>query len=165
MNIFAVHPDPRVSAQMLCDKHVVKMPLESAQMLCTALDRHGVQLPYIADGGWAYRPCYQKHPCTLWAGDTRANYKWLTHHALEMCEEYTRRYSKRGKWQSVIERAAEMADLIPDGRLTTHATAMPEEAKDSRCPHRSYRSYYRQHKGDIATWKHTQTPRWFWRTT
>ena len=34
MNIFALAKSPEVSAQMACDKHVVKMILESAQMLC-----------------------------------------------------------------------------------------------------------------------------------
>ena len=145
MNIFAVHPDPRVSAQALCDKHVVKMPLESAQMLCTALDRHGADAMYKA--------CFKKHPCTIWAGDTRANYVWLCEHALEMCEEYTRRYGKRGKWQSVIEDAASKAHMIPDGPLTPHAQAMPEDVKDSRCSHYAYRSYYRRYKSPIATWK------------
>ena len=32
MNIFVLDKDPIISAQMQCDKHIVKMPLESAQM-------------------------------------------------------------------------------------------------------------------------------------
>ena len=36
MNIFYVDRDPVKAAQMMCDKHIVKMILESAQMLCTA---------------------------------------------------------------------------------------------------------------------------------
>ena len=33
MNIFVTDPDPVVSAQCLPDRHVVKMPLETCQML------------------------------------------------------------------------------------------------------------------------------------
>ena len=36
MNIFYLDRDPVIAAQMMCDKHVVKMILESAQMLSTA---------------------------------------------------------------------------------------------------------------------------------
>ena len=36
MNIFYLHEDPREASQMMCDKHNVKMIVESAQMLSTA---------------------------------------------------------------------------------------------------------------------------------
>ena len=36
MNIFYLHPDPTIAAQMMCDKHVLKMVLETAQLLSTA---------------------------------------------------------------------------------------------------------------------------------
>ena len=35
MNIFILDEDPLLAAQAQCDKHVVKMVLESAQMLST----------------------------------------------------------------------------------------------------------------------------------
>ena len=37
MNIFAINENPIVAAQEQCDKHVVKMIVESAQMLSTCL--------------------------------------------------------------------------------------------------------------------------------
>ena len=48
MNIFVLHKDPTVAAQMLCDKHVPKMIVESAQMLSTVhrmLDGEPVKRP------------------------------------------------------------------------------------------------------------------------
>ena len=36
MNIFVLDNDPIVAAQSVCNKHVVKMILESGQMLSTA---------------------------------------------------------------------------------------------------------------------------------
>ena len=33
MNIFVTDPNPRICAQVLPDKHIVKMPLECCQML------------------------------------------------------------------------------------------------------------------------------------
>ena len=79
MNRFIVDHEPDTIAQALCDQHVVKMPLEEAQMLCTALWHHR---PEYAERRGLYKPVHQKHPCTLWAMETNANYRfaWLTPH-------------------------------------------------------------------------------------
>ena len=84
MNIFAVDQDPKISAQQLCDKHVVKMILESAQMLCAVYD----------NGTAPYKRAFYNHPCTIWARETEQNYEWLLNHAYAMCQEYTRRDGK-----------------------------------------------------------------------
>ena len=65
MNIFVLHRDPKIAAQMSCDKHVVKMILETAQMLSSAAR---------AKGAWApYKQTHKKHPCTLWSGGSGAH--------------------------------------------------------------------------------------------
>ena len=96
MNIFFVDNNPETAARMLCDKHIVKMPLESAQMLSSVWHRYGhgdkVQ----------YKESFKNHPMTIWAGDSYENYIWLRKHALELCFEYTRRYGKVHKCQQVI---------------------------------------------------------------
>lgn len=153
MNIFAVRPSPEEAARDLCDKHVVKMPLETAQMLCTALARHGVT-------DTPYKPCFQNHPCTKWAGDTMGNYIWLARHGLALCAEYTRRYGREHRCQAVIEWCRAAQDVIPWGDLTPHPQAMPEDTKRA-CPHHAYRMYYRRHKRHIATWKGVQPPTWW----
>lgn len=89
MNIFAVDPDPHVAAKMLCNKHVVKMVLESAQMLST-----------INRG--AYKRTHVNHPCTQWARRTRENYQWLADHAVALGAEYQHRYGKTHKSMRVI---------------------------------------------------------------
>ena len=93
MNIFVVHQDPKTSAQQLCDKHVVKMILESAQMLCSA----------YPNGDAPYKRAFYNHPCTIWARESQENYEWLLDHAYAMCQEYTRRYSKVHKSIHAIE--------------------------------------------------------------
>ncbi len=93
MNIFAVDKDPKISAQQLCDKHVVKMILESAQMLCAVYD----------NGTAPYKRAFYNHPCTIWARETEQNYEWLLNHAYAMCQEYTRRYGKVHKSIYAIE--------------------------------------------------------------
>ena len=69
MNIFYLDPDIQKCVELHCDKHVVKMPLETTQMLCTVHYRYGGDAPY--------KPVHAKHPCTLWAGNFYLNYRWL----------------------------------------------------------------------------------------
>jgi hypothetical protein len=90
MNIFYLHEDPRESAMMLCDKHVVKMILESAQMLSTA--------HRVLDGDEApqelYREAYKNHPSTKWVRSSMLAYAWAYNNWFWMCCEYRHRYQK-----------------------------------------------------------------------
>ena len=73
MNRFIIDYDVVSIAQSLCDQHIVKMPLEECQMLCTALWHHA---PEYAEENDLYKPVHQKHPCTLWAMHSRSNYEY-----------------------------------------------------------------------------------------
>ena len=152
MNIFAVNKDPKISAQQLCDKHVVKMILESAQMLCSA----------YPNGDAPYKRAFYNHPCTIWARESQENYEWLLDHAYAMCQEYTRRYGKVHKSIHAIEWCGKnQAKLeLPKKGLTKFAQAMPEQYKN-KCSVTAYRSYYNGEKAGFATWKKRETPKWF----
>ena len=152
MNIFVVDKDPKVAATMLCDKHVVKMIVETAQMLCTAANALGHQ-------DTPYRPTHKKHPCTLWTAESKANWDWLIEHGLEMCAEYTRRYGRRHKTQDVIEWCRNSGAGPRSGSLTPFRLAMPPQYKCSD-PVKSYRSYYIGEKARIAKWK-IRPPSWW----
>ena len=92
MNIFYVSKSPKEAAEFLPDKLIVKMPLESAQMLCTAHRIHSDEDWCDANG--IYKTAYKNHPCTIWARTTSDNYLWLYSHFIALCSEYTRRYGK-----------------------------------------------------------------------
>lgn len=144
MNIFILAGTPEESATMQCDKHVVKMVLESAQILCS---------PFAATDKAPYKRTHYNHPCSVWARKSEANYSWLVSHALALCEEYTRRYGKRHKSQDVIEWCALRIDELPfsEEGLTPFAQAMPHQFKDPD-PVVAYRAYYAQEKAYMATW-------------
>ena len=152
MNIFAVDKDPKISAQQLCDKHVVKMILESAQMLCSA----------YPNGDAPYKRAFYNHPCTIWARESQENYEWLLAHAYAMCQEYTRRYGKVHKSIYAIEWCGKnyIKLRLPRKGLTKFAQAMPEQYKN-KCSVTAYRSYYNGEKAGFATWKKRETPKWF----
>lgn len=86
MNIFVTSECPLKSAQVLDDKRVVKMVLESAQLLSTAL--------HLNNGEGPYKPTHIYHPCTIWTAASRDNYAWLLTHFLALCTEYNRRFDK-----------------------------------------------------------------------
>lgn len=150
MNIFVLDQNPVKAAVSQCDKHVVKMILETAQMLSTVLSDYGVDL--------GYKPTHRKHPCTLWTGMSRENFEWLTKHGMALSDEYTSRYGKVHKSQAIIEASKDHIEKIPSKGLTPFAQAMPEQFKDP-CAVKAYRSFYLGEKMSFATWKRNK-PNW-----
>ena len=88
MNIFALHRIPIMAAKMHSDKHVVKMVLETAQILATVHHIHG------NGANVKYKPTHAKHPCVVWAAASRANYQWLLDLGKQLAREYKMRYGK-----------------------------------------------------------------------
>ena len=134
MNIFVTDPDPVKSAEVLPDKHIVKMPLETCQMLsivCSDKWGHGYgQLhringePYKTEKG-----AFRNHPCTIWANESIINTWWLVAHGISLCAEYTHRY---GKVHSCEKTILEAGSIIPLHKPTTPSSftrAMPDEYK------------------------------------
>ena len=94
MNIFYLHSDPVKAAKVQYNKHVVKMILESAQMLCTAHHHYAELLDYDASY-IPYKKAHYNHPSTIWTRQNSRQYYWLFHHMLALGNEYTKRYSKK----------------------------------------------------------------------
>ena len=152
MNVFALHYDPRQAARWHCDAHVVKMVLETAQLLCTAHHLTGSTAPY--------RPTHAKHPCAVWARDSQANYLWLCELGLELCREYTARYGKTHATEAVLLHLAENVPSLPDRMMTPFAQAMPGEQKGHESVG-AYRRYYQTKRGGrLGTWRRNR-PEWW----
>jgi hypothetical protein len=155
MNIFFLDWDVEKSAQYHCDKHVVKMILETAQLLCSAhhmTDQVTDQVPY--------KLAHKNHPCSIWVRESLSNYLYLCELGLELCKEYTHRYGKRHKSQQVIEWCVTNKVKICDKGVTDPPKAMPEEYKVSDVI-QSYRNYYCGAKARFANWKNREIPVWF----
>ena len=97
MNIFFLDKTPSFSAQYLCDKHVPKMLLESAQMLSTAVQKYTDRIEEL------YKPAYPNHPMTIWVGDNRDNFTWALGNALWINNEYEYRSKKKHKSFKIIQ--------------------------------------------------------------
>tara|TARA_R100001591_G_scaffold115822_1_gene131939 strand:+ start:487 stop:1044 length:558 start_codon:yes stop_codon:yes gene_type:complete len=177
MNIFVVNKSPEESARSLCDKHIVKMVLESAQMISTAhrvldgwpCERRNPNGRLVKD--WMldderedliYRGHQPNHPCTIWTRQTTANYDWHCEHAMELSREYTRRYDKVHKVTPILEYLSRnQPENLPVGSLTPFAQAMPEVYKDPENAVIAYRNYYINTKARFAKWKMGNIPIWF----
>jgi hypothetical protein len=155
MNIFFLDNDVKKCAEYHCDKHVVKMILETAQLLC------GVHHVTAHDTAHVpYKLSHKNHPCSIWTRESLSNYHLLCELGLELCKEYTHRYEKRHKSQDVIEWCMVHKPNISDIGLTEPAKAMPDEYKTNSVVE-SYRNYYVGAKLDFATWKKREKPFWF----
>ena len=150
MNIFYLHNEPKLCAQYHVDKHVVKMILETAQLLSTAHWLTGTEGPY--------RMTHKRHPSTLWTKSNTSNYKWLCKLGMELCKEYTYRYGKIHKTQKHLEWLSNNIPNIPDGEFTPPTLAMPQVF---RCDDNllAYRKYYMYGKKHLHSWKKRQQPK------
>lgn len=159
MNIFAIEKtenneiDWAQSARSLDNYRVVKMILESCQMLCTALnDQHGEQVT-------PYKNAHLNHPSTKWVRASSANFECLVEHTLAMLDEYTERFGKIHKCAGVLEKVLDLYDpsLFPTDKPTTLPLCMPDEYKSPDIVG-SYRRFYadkprmRYPKSKVPTW-------------
>lgn len=127
MNIFFSSPEPCKCAVVLDDKRVIKMILESAQIMSTAAVYHKMRKHERKKYQWKnkkcrdlyamsmgiYKPTHMNHPCVKWAIKDRQNYRWLWMHFNSLCEEYARRFNKRHKCEDISNKLLVYSDLIP----------------------------------------------------
>jgi hypothetical protein len=160
MNIFYLHDNPKIAAQAMTDKHVVKMILESAQLLSTAhrfldgemfiqLSKSGARLkkwnhPNTEWDEKLYKSTHLNHPSGVWCRQTSANYFWLYEHFVELCEEYTRRYNRVHASETLLREILSNSPVnIPHAPRTPMLVAITDtvwHVKDN--PLQSYRNYY-----------------------
>lgn len=157
MNIFAVDLDPKIAAQSLIDRHVIKMPSESCIMLANAYPLEELewaprtQLNNVRGHG------YPHHGCTKWAIHSMENFRWTVEHSLELCLEYTRRFSKVHFCQQFIEWCNKVKPNITASKLTPHFLAMPAHYKQENVVE-AYRAYYTNEKHYTKSGKYM----WVW---
>ena len=182
MNIFYLDKDPVKAAEMSCDKHVIKMILESAQMLCSAKRRlDGIEYYAKTKNGRKikryrlenpneeaviYKAGWLNHPSTQWVMKSAYNYRWLYNHMMALNEEYKKRYNKNvdhvsiQKLKDLLKEPPKNANLNAIG--TDATPAMPDECIVPGDSVASYRKYYIMKENRFATWKQPAVvPTWY----
>lgn len=144
MNIFYLDKDPYISAQAMTDKHVVKMILESAQLMCTA--HHVLDEDNAINKDILYKPTHKNHPSAVWVRASSQNYAWLYSHFIALSLEYSKRYNKVHKTYALLfETLAHTPISISHSRFTQPPQAMPDIYKCHDSVH-AYRMYYLNEK-------------------
>lgn len=150
MQLFILDECPRQAARFLCDKHVVKMGIESVQMLSTVLINNNLPAPMKAT--------HSRHPCTLWVGESWGNWHWTYIHAQEIFREYTRRYGKIHSTSLKLKCIPFAPDIFMRYSRTPFVDATGCDYVGSVV--RRYRQYYMNEKRHFASWE-TNQPYWF----
>lgn len=157
MNIFYLSSDPVEAAQMQCDKHVNKMLLETAQMLCTAhreLDGDDVD-PVL------YRSTHKNHPSAVWVRSTNNNYNWAYCHMIALAKEYEFRYGRKHlTFTKLSRKLATPPSNIEVGYKYPPPQCMPDEYRQDNTV-AAYRAFYIGDK-PFAKWnKGRPAPDWY----
>jgi hypothetical protein len=155
MNIFFLDRNPQRAAAAHCDRHVVKMAIEYAQLLSTALHMTG-----STTNEYTYKPTHLMHPSTLWTSESLSHWEWLWRLGHNVGNEYTKRYGKIHKSTRVL-RNLPTPNRLPDlGWLRDPPQAMPDEYKCMDAV-KAYRQYYLCDKVRFAEWRHSNPPDWW----
>jgi hypothetical protein len=162
MNIFYLHPNPRRCGRWHCDKHVVKMILESCQLLYTAhwvLAKDDIEPPYIhCAPARGYKPTHANHPSAKWVRESLDHYRWLVRLTRVLLNEYTFRY---GRTHACEEHWTWLACVEPSGLVSSGfhepPQAMPPQYKRSSAV-AGYRAYYRHAKQHILHYTERSRP-------
>lgn len=153
MNIFVSDADPVIAAQNLDDKRLIKMILESAQLLCTAL--HLNNASHLAK----YKKTHENHPSNVWVRQNQSNYLWLVDHFEALCNEYTYRYNKVHASMTMLSDLRSGASFLPAGDLTPFANCAARsdlgiDFKSEADTVKAYQKYL------IARWNADTKPKW-----
>ena len=180
MNIFILSENPVQAAQLQCDKHVVKMIVESAQMLSTAhriLDGRETRQRsksgktnvkywvHPTKEGVLYKAVHVGHPCTVWTMESIANYIWHYDHFVALCDEYQYRYGKVHGTDTLLRNVLITPPVnIPETGLTPFPLAMKSnpECMFPNDPVKSYRMFYQTKQARFKmAWTNRDVPEWF----
>tara|TARA_B100001057_G_scaffold499484_1_gene610329 strand:+ start:99 stop:641 length:543 start_codon:yes stop_codon:yes gene_type:complete len=174
MNLFYLHEEPEVSAKLHCDKHVVKMIIEYAQMLSTAhrmLD--GEQYTDSSSGRkiqrWEhsnsnmdkmlYKASHINHPSTRWVRENAIQYQYAYDMFTALCDEYTYRYKRvhltDKKLRVILD---EIPRNCPIGEWSEPPQCMPEDVKVPGDSISAYHKYYRNYKRSFSVWTERPIP-------
>ena len=180
MNIFWLSNDPIRCAEYHCDKHVVKMIVEYAQLLSSAIRltrgkpvKVGKKVRYLMRGEKisengkitnrspnVYLLTHEHHPCTQWVNESLTHWQALLDLALALCEEYTARYNKVHKSEAMLRKMQSLEPRLPSLPFRLPPQCMPEKYQRRRTI-AAYKAFYVGSKSRFAAWRYSKTPSWY----
>ena len=159
MNIFGIDTDTTSCATYHTDRHIVKMPLETAQMVSFVYYHKDLWDGEVPNLLMNFSAGHDKHPCSLWLRESLVNFLWTCEFGIKLIEEYRFRYDsqKHERCKMIFEWSLDNLPNLPVAEFTPFAKAMPEEYKVD-CSIESYRNYYKLGKSELHQWKKRNKP-------
>lgn len=161
MNLFILDENPKKSAQYHVDRHVVKMPTETAQMISFVYHDAEYWDGDIPSFIMEFYKTHYKHPCSIWIRESLENFMYAAQLGMELYKEYQYRYEKPEKHKrarEIFDFALKTPPKLPKIGLTPFAQAMDDQFLRFTCPIRNYREYYREGKKHLHKWTKRATP-------
>ncbi len=153
MNLFIFDLDHQTNAKYHCKKHITKMPLEAAQILCTTINFYG--------GKTKYKSTHINHPIVKWARTNQSNFLWTYNYGVSLCEEFLVRRKKNHACLDIIKSCGDQISLVPIGPITPFSQAMPEQYRILNDPVQAYRNFFCGAKQHLADWEFRSIPEWY----
>ena len=163
MNLFILDSNPVISASYHVDRHVVKMPTETAQMISFVYHDPELWQGEIPEFIMGFSKTHYKHPCSIWIRQSLSNFIYACKLGLALYNEYQYRYNQPEKHQrakQIFEFALNNPPSIPDQGLTKFVVAMDEVYQLHECPVQNYRVYYKLGKPHLHNWSKREKPFW-----
>lgn len=164
MNIFFLDHNPKICATYHTDKHVVKMILETAQLLSTAHrvldgdDKKQLQNP--EKNSMLYKATHIYHPSSEWVRESKEHYDWTYSLFIQLCQEYTHRYCKIHKTQRLSGYLKDAPKNISKKPWKNPPAVMPAECLVGDCVIENYRNYYNLKKSFMFKFTKRNKPEW-----
>lgn len=155
MNMFFLDEDFSKNAEYHADKHVGKILIEVAQMLCCAYHLQGIEAPY--------KKTHAQHPCSRWVRKSVANFIWTINYGVALHNEFIYRWGKSHKSFEVVEWCRENLNKLKFNTtdLTPMVMAMPVKYHNTK-PIKAYRQYYNMEKRHLFKWTKRERPFWIY---
>lgn len=135
MNLFILAQLAATAAKEHCNKHCIKMILETCQILYTAhwFNTGEPQWDYDVCPHTPYRMTHKNHPCAVWVRAKKAHYDWAIRLGFELCAEYKLRYGKEHRCYTHLLRLQRMGYPLRVANKETY-TAPPHKRATINCP-------------------------------
>lgn len=152
MNIFILHENPTEAAKMHCDQHLGKMILESAQMLSTTIHKL-TEANNLPPPEGIYKPTHRNHPCTLWCGESYANFLWVVDLVYSLQMQLPKTHKAKLVVNACEKLGKEIRHLFPSIYRTPFALAMPEDIKYNEAYPDTVSKYQELYRQKALAWR------------
>jgi len=165
VNFFFLSWDPDECAKAMFDKHIIKMPTETCQMLSTVW---WLLEPTVAKEWNQQNKIHKKisnhnHGTCKWVWESEENYRLMIKYGLKICEEFQFRQGCRHSVHDKIEFLNQTRSPIGFKKqgITPLYLAMPDQHKHSDPVVAYRRLYMSEDKNYLAAWKKRGPPTWW----